>query len=111
MGTAPPSVTGYAGATFPRREGEETHCAAKTRLRRVGATGPEYPSPSTGRRLSAWWAPRSSKPTRGRKSPGGFDSRPPPLAYRQRVVVELSTMRSRAWLSSVHDLRFRIIGS
>ena len=29
--------------------------------------------------MSAWWAPRSSKPVKGLIIFGGFDSRPPPL--------------------------------
>ena len=47
-------------------------------------------------RASAWWAPRSSKPVGGRPTPGGFDSRPPPLLFGLCALIRALHMRSSA---------------
>ena len=37
--------------------------------------------------MSAWWAPRSSKPVKGYIIFGGFDSRPPPLINLNLYII------------------------
>ena len=37
--------------------------------------------------MSAWWAPRSSKPVKGLIIFGGFDSRPPPLINLELFII------------------------